>query len=159
MGAVGASGTKQAGTIGDQTLTVESGARIMVPRPLRDASPDGTWYVVPWPVNQPRCLAAFTPEAWEAQQTKLTLAKGSMPEGLRTLIRKALYHRAVELQLDKVGRLCLGQALAARIGLQDAAVVVRIADGFEIYTPEGYARFEKEIEAIPYGALEDLGMT
>ncbi len=156
---MGVAAAKQARLIGDHSLTVETGARIMVPRRWRDASPDGTWFVAPWPLNQPRCLAVFTPEAWEAQETKLTMAKGEVPEGVRTMIRKAMHHRAVELQLDKVGRLCLGQALAARIGLQGTAVLAGSEHGFNIYTPEGYAKIGQEIESIPHEILEKLGMT
>lgn len=141
---------------GNVPLSVEAGARVMVPRRWRDASPDGLWTVAPWPVAGPRCLAAFPPEAWEDRLNKVELA--AIDEGDRIIISKAMNHRAVDLTLDKVGRLCLGQSLANRIKLEGQAVLAGCGDHFEIYTPEEYAAMEKEFDEIPLEQLKKLGL-
>lgn len=128
----------------------------MIPRRWRDASPDGLWTVVPWPVSGSRCLAAFPPEAWEFRLNKVELA--TLDEDERLIISKAMNHRAVDLTLDKVGRLCLGQALANRIKLEGTAILAGCGDHFEVYTPEEYALVEKEFDEIPLEKLKKLGL-
>jgi DNA-binding transcriptional regulator/RsmH inhibitor MraZ len=145
--------------LGNFTVSVEPGARISVPKPWRDRFPGVSWVVVPWPLDTREALAVFPPNAWEQRLASLELASADAVDPEVTIrILNIMTSEGIPLQLDKSGRLCLGQALADPIGLEKTAVVAGAGAYFRVFTPEGYERFRRENQQIPREVLTKLRM-
>ncbi|MCP5522181.1 MAG: hypothetical protein H7A46_11615 [Verrucomicrobiales bacterium] len=115
--------------------------------------------VLPWPLDTRESLAVFPPNAWEQRLASVELAGSDrVPPDVATKILNIMTSQGIPLQLDKSGRLCLGQALAGVLGLDKSAVVAGAGAYFRVFTPEGYERFQQENQQIPSDVLTSLRM-
>lgn len=138
---MGLDGSTSALLQGTERLVVEPGARVVLVKRWRDAFPNASWSVLPWPVLNPNCLAAFPPEPWKARLDKVAMAdKYGVSLKSKAQIKKRMTMTVHDLALDRSGRLCLGGILADAIQLQDVAMAAGCEDHIEIYTPEEFDR-------------------
>lgn len=151
--------SESAALLGNWTVSVEPGARISVPKPWRDRFPGVFWVVLPWPLDTREALAVFPPNAWEQRLAGIELANPDrVPPAVAIKMLNMMTSEGISLQLDKSGRLCLGQALAGVLGLDKLAVVAGSGAYFRVFTPEGFERFQSENRQIPSDVLTSLRM-
>lgn len=154
---MGESRTESAALLGNWTVSVEPGARINVPKPWRDQFPGVSWIVIPWPLDTRDSLGVFPPNAWQQRLASVELAgSDSVPPDVAMRILNMMTSEGNPLQLDKSGRLCLGQPAATALGLDKTAVVAGAGAYFRVFTPEGFERFQRENQQIPSEALTSL---
>jgi MraZ protein len=60
----------------------------------------------------------------------------------KTVLKRVIGSKSEQVALDKVGRICLPEAMAREAGITNQAVLVGLMDRFEIWSPERYQNVE-----------------
>jgi MraZ protein len=58
----------------------------------------------------------------------------------KTVLKRFIGSESVQVALDKAGRICLPDAMAAAAGITEQAILVGLLDRFEIWNPERYEK-------------------
>jgi MraZ protein len=66
----------------------------------------------------------------------------AMPNGdpNKVVLKRFIGSESVQVTVDKGGRICLPEEMAAAAGIQGEAVLVGLLDRFEIWNPERYEK-------------------
>jgi MraZ protein len=118
---------------------VDEKRRVQVPAKWRPAKANVEFTVILWPKdNEGPCLRVLPPE----QMAELMRDIDAMPNSDRNkvVLKRIIGSASVQVALDKAGRICLPDAMAAAAGIKDEAVLVGLLDRFEIWNPERYAK-------------------
>ena len=121
---------------------VDDKRRVQVPAKWRPADEGIQFALVLWPHNgQPdACLLVLPPKAFADFVQKIT----AMPFADRKAeaLRRILGEKSDTVQLDKAGRICVPEDLAAAAGIKVGmeVVLVGLLDRFEIWESDRYAR-------------------
>ena len=116
---------------------VDDKRRVQIPAKWRSGG-DESFTLILWPSGgrQAGHLLVLPPEPMAALVAKLKAMPYSDPttETLRRLLGK----NSDQVVVDKGGRICLPEAMAKAVGIQDTAVLQGLFDRFEIWSPERY---------------------
>lgn len=127
---------------------VDDKRRLQIPAKWRPASTDFQFTLILWP-NGPMadaCLLVLPPEQWLELVTKLK-ALPFADERAQTL-RRLLGTNSAQVTVDKAGRICLPEEMAAAVGIKSDAVMVGLLDRFQIWSPERYAEIDAQDKAF-----------
>jgi transcriptional regulator MraZ len=131
--------------LGTFDYAMDERGRVPLPPRYRDAFREG---IVLSQGSPDRCLRAYTVSAFNAQAAEFT-AQSPMRRRGRDL-RKALFSRSHEAELDKQNRVLIPAALRDHAGLTGKVLVVGAGEWLEIWAPEIYeaemARVEERLE-------------
>jgi MraZ protein len=95
--------------------------------------------MIVWPkAKEGPCLRVLPPEQMEKLVRDLDAMPNTDPN--KTVLKRFIGGESVQVALDKSGRICLPEEMAAAVGIQDQAVLVGLIDRFEIWSPERYAQ-------------------
>ncbi|HJA29224.1 MAG TPA: hypothetical protein IAA15_06620 [Candidatus Olsenella pullicola] len=139
---------------GSYPMSVDSKARVTLPAVFRKQLVDGdkkTIYLVP--LNG--CVNGFTPEGFEAYVDGL-FEYGDHHFDPRSRddvrLKRGLWARAVEVDIDSAGRVALGKLDASkagtreRLGLTADVTVVGAGDHFEVWNTEEWNATQESLE-------------
>ena len=117
---------------------VDEKRRVQVPAKWRPNNGEIRFTLILWPkgTQQEACLLVLPPQVWVALALKLNAMPFADPkaEALRRLVGK----KSDGVALDKVGRICLPEAMAKAVAIGKEAVLVGLVDRFQIWNPERY---------------------
>lgn len=91
------------------------------------------------------CLRVLTLEKMDELLSYLDSLPNTEPN--KTVLKRTVGSDSAQVTLDKAGRICLPEAMAAEAGITDEAVLVGLLDKFEIWNPERHARLKAADEA------------
>jgi len=118
---------------------VDEKRRVQIPSKWRPAQPGIEFTMIVWPKYEVGpCLRVLPPK----EMAQLMEALDAMPNGdkNKTILKRIIGSESVQVTLDKAGRICLPEEMAAAAGIKNEAVLVGLLDRFEIWNP---ARHEK----------------
>jgi MraZ protein len=118
---------------------VDEKRRVQVPAKWRPAKANVEFTVILWPKdNEGPCLRVLPPEQMAELMRDIDAMANS--DRNKVVLKRIIGSASVQVALDKAGRICLPDAMAAAAGIKDEAVLVGLLDRFEIWNPERYAK-------------------
>ncbi len=120
---------------------IDEKRRLQIPSKWRPDEEGAEFTVILWPKHQAgACLRVLPPHKLE----KLVAEIEAMPnsDARKDVLRRVVGGNSEQVTLDKSGRICLPEEMAAAAGLKNEARLVGMFEPFEIWDP---ARF-KQVE-------------
>lgn len=129
--------------------------RMMIPSRFREELPEGAYLVQGFDGN----LLVLPPPVFQGLYARLQ--RLSLTDPTARLLRRLILSAAVDVQLDRAGRILIPPYLREAAGLQPGgeAVLVGVGEFFEIWSPEAWERqlaelHNAEANAQRFAALE-----
>jgi MraZ protein len=136
--------------LGRYNHTVDDKGRLAVPARFRDELAGGV--IVTRGFDG--CLLVYPLATWAPLAEKVSSLSIADPDV--RLLRRMLFANAVDIQLDKQGRILAPADLRTHAGIEREAVVVGMNTFFEIWSPEGWAAQSEKVERDDGGFAERL---
>jgi MraZ protein len=125
---------------GEYRHSVDDKGRVAVPSKFRSQLADGA-VVSRWLES---CLAIHTRTGWDALAAKV--AGLPLTDAGSRLFQRFIFAGAFEADLDRQGRVVVPAYLRTAIGLETEAVIVGSRDHAEIWAPERWDDYRRELE-------------
>ncbi|MCX7026352.1 MAG: division/cell wall cluster transcriptional repressor MraZ [Spirochaetes bacterium] len=138
---------------GEFKNTLDEKGRLSLPSRMRGALSE-TGLVLTRGVDT--CLWLFPSQQWADFSQKL-LAVTSPFQAKSRLVQRRILAPAIELELDRLGRISIPQSLRESAGLSRECVILGISKYIEIWSTEEYRKYLDEHEAEFLDAAETLG--
>lgn len=122
---------------------VDEKRRIQIPAKWRPKNSEIQFTLILWPrgSEQNACLLVLPPDEWALLVQKLKAMPFSDPKA--EALRRLVGTKSDRVALDKVGRICMPEAMTRAVGIEKEAVLIGLVDRFEIWNPE---RYDKAME-------------
>ena len=121
--------------------------RVQIPAKWRPSRSGVEFTLIVWPKSaEGPCLRVLPPK----EMDELMRDIDAMPNGdpSKVVLKRFIGSKSEQVTVDKVGRICLPEPMAAAAGIQDEAILVGLLDRFEIWNPERYAAVSAVDEAL-----------
>jgi MraZ protein len=118
---------------------VDEKRRVQIPAKWRPVESGTELTLILWPkAKEGPCLRVLPPQ----EMAELMRDIDAMPNGdpSKVVLKRFIGSESVQVALDKSGRICLPEEMAASAGIKDSAVLVGLLDRFEIWNPERYEK-------------------
>ena len=118
---------------------VDEKRRLQIPAKWRPAKENFEFTLIVWPKSKEGpCLRALPPE----QMAKTLREIDALPnsDANKVVLKRFIGSESVQVVLDKAGRVCLPDGMAAAAGIKEEAMLVGLLDRFEIWNPERYEK-------------------
>src|SRR6516165_12205066 len=116
---------------------VDEKRRVQIPAKWRPAEAGVELTLVLWPKSKEGpCLRVLPPKQMAALMRDIDAMPNSDPS--KVVLKRFIGSESIQVALDKAGRICLPDTMAAAAGIKDEAVLVGLLDRFEIWNPERY---------------------
>lgn len=127
---------------------VDEKRRVQIPAKWRPSQPDVELTLILWPNgSQPdACLLVLPPMEMNALAEKIRAMSFADPK--TSALRRLLGSKSASVSLDKAGRICLPEAMAKAVGIENEAILVGLVDRFEIWNPDRYQKVSAVDEAL-----------
>lgn len=135
--------------------TVDASFRLVIPSALRLPDKEALYSMIPWPMKTPECLLVLPPDRWQQALEKLK-TNYSLTNPYGALFQRVFAGSAVRKKLDEIGRLCIGEKLAAMFNISAKATLVGRIDVFEIWEPGTLQRSLGRIQDVPDSEFDKL---
>jgi MraZ protein len=135
---------------------IDDSRRVMMPSDWKPKDPTLVFKVIAWPLKTKEYLLVLPPERWRVMLDKLK--SKSLSDSHVAVFERVLGVNSGSLTLDKVGRFCLPEELAEKVGLKKDAQLVGRLDKFEIWNPERYAAGQAAEEAVAAEVADGLDL-
>lgn len=135
---------------------VDDKRRLQIPAKWRPSEAGVEFTLILWPKSKEGpCLRVLPPQEMAELMRDIDTMPNSDPN--KVVLKRFIGSESVQVALDKGGRICLPEAMAAAAGLKidEEAVLVGLLDRFEIWNPD---RFEKVRAADAVMAQEAFKM-
>jgi MraZ protein len=119
--------------------SLDQRGRVAVPARYRDAFAEGG-VLTPSPDG---CLELYPAAAFDANAASMTAEGPNVQRGRR--LRRALYARSWDVELDKQGRILIPQAMRDESQVRDTVVVAGRGECLELW---GIERWQEETSAV-----------
>ena len=117
---------------------VDGKRRVQVPAKWRPAEDEFEFTMMVWPkAKEGTCLRVLPPSQMARLMGDIDVMSNDDPN--KVLLKRFIGSESVQVGLDKAGRICLPEEMAAKAGIKKEAVLVGLLDRFEIWEPK---RFE-----------------
>ena len=120
---------------------IDEKRRLQIPAKWRPEEKGMEFTVIVWPKHAAgACLRVLPPEELE----KMVAEIGKMPNSdpRKDVLRRLVGGNSEQVTLDKAGRICLPEEMAAAAGLKHEARLVGMFERFEIWDPVRYKLVE-----------------
>ncbi len=128
----------------------------MVPSKWRPKSGKIDLFVVLWPWREHQFLLVLPPTRLNVLLDKIN--EMSLSDDDVAAVERVIGGNSAQIKLDKVGRLCLPEELAAEVGLRKEALLVGRLNKFEIWEPGRFKENNKGNEAVAAAAIKNLNL-
>tara|TARA_A100001037_G_C15034281_1_gene582460 strand:+ start:671 stop:1135 length:465 start_codon:yes stop_codon:yes gene_type:complete len=116
---------------------VDGKRRIQVPAKWRPTEKGFEFTMMVWPKSkQGTCLRVLPPGQMAKLMGDIDAMSNDDPN--KVLLKRFIGSESVQVALDKAGRICLPEEMAAKAGIAEEAVLVGLLDRFEIWQPGRY---------------------
>ncbi len=142
--------------IGEYSHTIDSKNRLSLPAKFRKEM-GNTVVIAPGIDN---CLFVFTMKGWKEFADRLT--RGDSSSVLQTDNRnfnRLIIGRAVEVEVDAVGRMLVPDHLKVYAGLADATSIIGVLNRVEIWNTTSWERYRDEYSKQTNALAEKLAST
>ena len=113
--------------------------------------------ILPWPLlGEQQYLLVLPPTRWNMLLDRLN--ETSLSNDQAAAAERVIGGSSAHLKLDRAGRLCLPEELAAAAGLRKEAMLVGRLNKFEIWEPGRFAENNKGNEAVAAAAIKNLNL-
>ena len=112
---------------------LDGSRRVMLPAKWRGSDPNQRLTMLPWPIGAEDRLLVLPPDRWREMVAKLKSRSLSDPR--IAALEQEIAENAVQVTLDKVGRICVPEELASVAKITTEAELVGRLDKFEIWEP------------------------
>ena len=118
---------------------VDEKRRLQIPAKWRPAKENFEFTLIVWPKSKEGpCLRALPPEQMAKTLREIDALPNSDPS--KVVLKRFIGSESVQVALDKAGRVCLPDGMAAAAGIKEEAMLVGLLDRFEIWNPERYEK-------------------
>jgi len=118
---------------------VDEKRRLQIPAKWRPATENFEFTLIVWPKSKEGpCLRALPPEQMAKTLREIDAMPNSDPS--KVVLKRFIGSESIQVALDKAGRICLPDGMAAAAGVKDEAMLVGLLDRFEIWNPERYEK-------------------
>jgi len=118
---------------------VDEKRRLQIPAKWRPAKESFEFTLIVWPKSKEGpCLRALPPEQMAKTLREIDALPNSDPS--KVVLKRFIGSESIQVVLDKAGRICLPDGMAATAGIKDEAMLVGLLDRFEIWNPERYEK-------------------
>jgi MraZ protein len=118
---------------------VDEKRRLQIPAKWRPAKENFEFTLIVWPKSKEGpCLRALPPEQMAKTLREIDAMANSDPN--KVVLKRFIGSESVQVALDKAGRVCLPDGMAAAAGIKEDAMLVGLLDRFEIWNPERYEK-------------------
>jgi MraZ protein len=124
--------------VGTYKHTIDDKGRIFIPARFR-VQESQKFFVTHW---LDKCLAVFPKEEWEKWQARISDLNPLKTDG--RAFNRIFFSGASEAISDRQGRINLPQHLIDFAGLGKEAMVIGVSDRFEIWSPEGWRKYQED---------------
>ena len=135
---------------------VDDKRRLQIPAKWRPSKEGVEFTLILWPKSKEGpCLRVLPPQEMAELMRDIDAMSNGDPN--KVVLKRFIGSESVQVALDKAGRVCLPEEMAAAAGIkaEAEAVLVGLLDRFEIWNPE---RFEKVRAADAVMAQEAFKM-
>lgn len=101
------------------------------------------------------CLFVFTMKEWE--KISIKLSESSLLQSDTRSFNRFMFGGAVEVDVDKIGRILIPDFLKERVNLKDKVVVIGVQSRVEIWNDKVWASYKKTVEKQADALAERLG--
>jgi MraZ protein len=117
---------------------VDEKRRVQIPAKWRPAQPETEFTLILWPNGsfQEANLLVLPPARMKMLSDKIEAMPFAEPKA--QALRRLLGSKSASVTLDKAGRICIPDALAKAVEIDNEAVLVGLVDRFEIWSPKRY---------------------
>ncbi|MBL69036.1 MAG: hypothetical protein CMO74_11400 [Verrucomicrobiales bacterium] len=116
---------------------VDGKRRVQVPAKWRPTEKGFEFTMMVWPKSkQGTCLRVLPPGQMAKLMGDIDAMGNDDPN--KVLLKRFIGSESVQVALDKAGRICLPEEMAAKAGIVEEAVLVGLLDRFEIWQPGRY---------------------
>jgi MraZ protein len=98
------------------------------------------------------CLRALPPKEMAELMAALDAMSNSDPQ--KTILKRVIGSKSVQVTADKSGRICLPDEMAKAVGIRAEAMLVGLLDRFEIWNPDAYAKVQSSDEVMAHEAFK-----
>jgi MraZ protein len=128
----------------------------MFPAKWRPSDPNTKFTIIPWPIGVEERLLALPPERWREMVVKLKARSLSDPRA--AALEQEIAENAVQVTLDKVGRICLPETHTVKVGITREATLVGRLDKFEIWEPAAHEARKQETRRLAAEAAREFDL-
>lgn len=138
------------------TNAVDEKRRIQIPAKWGSKDTGVQFTLILWPsgIQENACLLVLPPNVWNKLVQKLEDMPFADPKS--ETLRRLIGTNSDRVVLDKVGRICLPEAMAKAAGIKKKAVLSGLVDRFQIWNPEHYEATEKVDGALRPEAFKQI---
>ena len=137
---------------GEFRASLDSKNRIMIPSRFREIAGNIRYWILTRGLDN--CLALYTPDRWDEvvkSVTEISFTKKKARD-----FQRLLFSKAVQVDVDKNGRILLPEYLKKIGGLQKKIVFAGVADRIELWEEETWDQRENELSDDFETLAEDL---
>ncbi|MFH1201147.1 MAG: division/cell wall cluster transcriptional repressor MraZ [bacterium] len=141
--------------IGEYIHTIDEKSRVSMPAKFRQEL--GKKIIITPGLGQ--CLFIFTVKEWEKVSKKLSDSSSDLSflKADQRNFNRYMFGRAVEVEIDSIGRILIPEFLKERIGLKNSAAIVGVKDRVEIWNEKIWLQNQEVIEKQAEALAEKLG--
>lgn len=132
--------------------------RIQIPSAWRTEEVNAQFTLIVWPQRKEgTCLRGLPPQKMRELMVELDAIPNSNPN--KPILKRLIGSKSVQVDLDKAGRICVPETLAAAAGLKagEEVVLVGLLDRFEIWAADRYALISAADHVLAEDALKLMG--
>ena len=126
---------------GEYQVSFSSPGRIVLPKKIRELLKGNTFILAK---GFDFCLAGYDLEDWEGRAKSLLGVSLLEKENIEK--RRFIFGSAVYLDIDEQGRFVIPKQMLSFSKLGQKAVIVGVGDHFEIWEPEKWEKYQKDIK-------------
>ncbi|MEI8174551.1 MAG: division/cell wall cluster transcriptional repressor MraZ [bacterium] len=106
-----------------------------------------------------KCLFIFTSKEWEKVSKKLSDSDSDLSflKADQRSFNRYMFGRAVEVEIDSIGRILLPDFLKEKINLKNSAVMVGVKDRVEVWNESEWSEQKDIVEKQAEALAEKLG--
>ncbi|MGA2243642.1 MAG: hypothetical protein ABSH48_01480 [Verrucomicrobiota bacterium] len=120
---------------------IDEKRRVQIPAKWRPEESGTELTVIVWPKHQAgTCLRVLPLDKLEKLVADIEVMPNSDP--YKDVLRRVVGGNSEQVTVDKAGRICLPEAMAAAAALKDEAMLVGMIERFEIWEPGRYKLVE-----------------
>jgi MraZ protein len=134
---------------------LDGSRRVMLPAKWRPADPV-KFTILPWPIGVEDRLLVLPPERWREMLSKLKTR--SLTDKRVEALEQVIAENAAQVELDKVGRLCLPEELTKLTGITNEAEMVGRLDKFEIWNPKARQAVREQNKALAAEVAREIDL-
>jgi MraZ protein len=132
---------------------VDEKRRVQIPAKWLPKSGEVEFTVILWPKNKEGVCLRVMPLA---KMAELLASIDAMPNSdpSKTVLKRVIGSKSDQVIVDKGGRICLPEEMAAAAGIKTEAMLVGLLDRFEIWNPSTHARMQVSDEVMAQEAFK-----